>query len=245
MIRLLLVIIFVVLYLLIGIPILGITWLIGRANRHAQDIICLRLVQVAFKIILFLSGTNVTVKGAENVPKDQAVLYIGNHRSYFDILLTYSRCPGLTGYVSKDVLNKVPLLNLWMKRLYCLFLDRSDMKKGLQMILTGIDQIKHGISMCIFPEGTRNTTEETLLPFKEGSMKMAEKTGCLIIPMAITNSANIMENHMPWIKAAHVTLQYGKPIDPKDLTKEQKKFLGAYTREIILDMLDQERESAQ
>lgn len=48
---------------------------------------------------------------------------------------------------------KYPLLRDWMKRLYCLFLDRSDMRAGMQMILTGIDYIKKGISICIFPEG--------------------------------------------------------------------------------------------
>lgn len=131
-------------------------------------------------MILFLAGTKLTVIGEENVPKDQPVLYIGNHRSYFDIVITYARCPRLTGYVAKSEMLKVPLLRTWMKRLYCLFLDRSDIKQGLQTILTGIAQIKDGVSMCIFPEGTRNTnaSELDLLPFHEGSLKMAEKTGC-------------------------------------------------------------------
>ena len=77
------------------------------------------------------------------------------------------------------------LLRDWMKALYCLFLDRKDIKAGLKTILQGIEYIKRGISICIFPEGTRNRTDE-MLPFKEGSMKIAEKTGCPIIPMAIT-----------------------------------------------------------
>jgi len=98
-----------------------------------------------------------------------------------------------------------------MKRLYCLFLNRDDVKEGLKTILTGIEQIKNGISMCILPEGTRGTgiDESDMLPFKEGSLKMAEKTGCPIIPMALTGTADIFENHLPWIRSAHVTLQYG------------------------------------
>lgn len=48
---------------------------------------------------------------------------LGNHSSYFDILLTYSQCPDLTGYVAKAEMLKYPLLRDWMKRLYCLFLD--------------------------------------------------------------------------------------------------------------------------
>lgn len=111
-----------------------------------------------------------------------------------------------------------------MKRLHCLFLNRSDIKEGLKTILQGIDQMKNGISMCIFPEGTRNEASDDtlLLPFKEGSLKMAEKTGYPIIPMSINNTRNIFEAHRPFIRSAHVVLEYGEPIYPKDLPKEQK-----------------------
>ena len=160
--------------------------------------------------------------------KDEAVLYIGNHKSYFDIIITYARCPGLTGYVAKNDMAKVPLLSLWMKRLYCLFINRDDVKEALKTILAGIDHIKNGISMCIFPEGTRNKTDDLMLPFKEGSFKMAEKTGCAIVPMAITGSADILENHFPKVKATHVILEYGKPIYPNELDKETKKKIGAH-----------------
>ena len=124
-----------------------------------------------------------------------------------------------------------------MKRLYCLFLDRDDLKQGLKTILTGIENVKNGISMCIFPEGTRNKGSETLLPFKEGSFKIAEKTGCAIIPMALTNTDDIFENHFPKIVPTTVVLEYGKPIYPNDLEKEERKKLGAYCQRIVEDML--------
>lgn len=233
MIRTILVLLFLVLYLIIGIPILIIEWVIKKINKRAADISTLRIVQWAFKVILFISGVKVTVKGAEHIPKDQPVLYIGNHRSYFDIIITYSRCPDLTGYISKDLLEKVPLLNIWMKRLYCLFLNRTDLKQGLKTILTGIEYVKQGVSMCIFPEGTRNTTDQPLLPFKAGSLKIADKTGCPIVPMALTNTADIMENHLPRIKPTHVILQYGEPIYPKELSKEDKKKLASITQQRV------------
>ena len=195
------------------------------------------MVQAAFKLILKVTGARITVIGEEHVPKDQAVLYVGNHRSYFDILLTYSRTPRLTGYVAKKEMEKIPLLSTWMKRLHCLFLDRKDIKEGLKTILAGIELIKSGVSICIFPEGTRNRSNEPMLPFKEGSVKMAEKTGCLIIPMAITNSAEIFENHIPRITPCDVIVEYGEPIDPKALSREEKKFLGAYCQKKIQEML--------
>lgn len=237
MLRLIFALLAAILFLLVGIPILGVEWLIGKVSPRAADLSQLRMVQWIFRVILSICGTEVTVLGEENVPGGEAVLYVGNHRSYFDILITYSRCPGLTGYVAKNSIEKVPLLSAWMRRLHCLFLDRGDIREALKTILVGIDNIKNGISMCIFPEGTRNRTDAQMLPFKEGSFKMAEKTGCAIVPMAITNSAEILENHFPRIKPVHVILEYGKPIYPKELDKEERKRLGTYCQGIIGEML--------
>ena len=237
MIRFLLVLLILIGYLVLLIPVLIAEWIYHKFNPQRADYQQLRMVQAAFKLILKVTGARITVIGEEHVPKDQAVLYVGNHRSYFDILLTYSRTPRLTGYVAKKEMEKIPLLSTWMKRLHCLFLDRKDIKEGLKTILAGIELIKSGVSICIFPEGTRNRSNELMLPFKEGSVKMAEKTGCLIIPMAITNSAEIFENHIPRITPCDVIVEYGEPIDPKALSREEKKFLGAYCQKKIQEML--------
>ncbi len=237
MIRAVLIVLSISLFLLLGIPVLFVTWIIGKWNPRFRDISSLRMVQWIFRVFLWISGAEITYIGHENVPKDRAVLYVANHCSYFDIFLTYSKCPDLTGYVSKKEILKIPLLGSWMKRLYCLFLDRDDLRSGLQMILAGIESIKSGISICIFPEGTRST-DGNMLPFKEGSMKMASKTGCPIIPIAITGSADLWENHLPTVRPARVIVEYGKPIYPKELSKEEQKTLGAYTQKKIQEMLD-------
>ena len=237
--RLFFVALFVLLFLILGIPVLAVEWVIAKFNRPAADISQLRLVQWAFRCVCFLSGVQLTVKGEENVPKDTPVLYIGNHRGFYDIIITYARCPGLTGYIAKSGINKVPLLNLWMRRLYCLFLDRKDLKQGLKTILTAIEQIKSGISICVFPEGTRNHDEDrtTLLPFHDGSFKIAQKTGCPIVPMVLTGTEDIFEKHLPWIRRAKVTLTYGEPIYVSNLPKEEQRRIGTYCQNIMQDML--------
>jgi 1-acyl-sn-glycerol-3-phosphate acyltransferase len=242
MVRAILAVLFALLYLILGIPVLGVEWIIAKFNRRAADISQLRMVQWAFRVILFICGTKVTVIGEENVPTDEPVLYICNHRSYFDIIITYARCPRLTGYIAKNSMEKIPLLSTWMKRLHCLFINREDVKEALKTILAGIDNIKNGISMCIFPEGTRNKSAEEMLPFKEGSFKMAEKTGCPIVPMAISNSADILENHFPKVRPVHVVLEYGKPIYPNELDKETRKKLGAHCQGIIEEILKKNEE---
>ena len=238
MIRFLLVVLFLFLYLLLGIPVLGIEWIIGKFNKNLSDYQSLRLVQWAFNVILKIYGVEVTVIGEENVP-DEPVLFIGNHRSYFDILLTYSRCRRLTGYVAKKEMLRYPLLRDWMKRLYCLFLDRENPKEGLKTILQAIDYEKNGISICIFPEGTRNDGEElSMLPFHNGSFKIAEKSGCAIVPMSLNNTVSIFEAHLPFIRKTHVVLEYGKPIYMKDMDKETKKHIGEYCQNIIQETIN-------
>ena len=226
------------LYLLFGIPVLGVEWLIGKFNKNTEDYQCLRMVQRAFKLMISMAGTEVTVIGEENIP-DEPVLFIGNHRSYFDILLTYSRCKRLTGYVAKKEMLRYPLLRDWMKRLYCLFLDRDNPKEGLKTILQAIDYIKSGISICIFPEGTRNDGEElSILPFHSGSFKIAEKSGCPIVPISMNNTASIFENQFPRIKKTHVIIEYGKPIYPCELDKETKKRLAPYCQNLIHETIN-------
>lgn len=140
-----------------------------------------------------------------------------------------------------DVLKKEKYLTLttWMRRLYCLFLDRSDPKQGLKTILTAIDYIKRGISICIFPEGTRNTGAElSLLPFKDGAFKIATKTGCPIVPICMNNTAEIFENHFPKIRKTHVVIEYQKPIYPDRLDKETKRHIGDHVESIIKETIE-------
>ena len=96
----------------------------------------------------------------------------------------------------------------------------------------------YSISICIFPEGTRNSGEElSLLPFKEGSFKIAEKTGCAIVPISLNNTAEMFEAHFPKIKKTHVVIDYGAPVYPKDLDKETRKHLAPYFEQIIKETI--------
>lgn len=238
MIRFILCATFLLLFLICTIPVMLLMLFIGLFSRKARDIASLRIVQWAFRVVEFLSGVKVNVIGAENVPKDQPVLYVGNHRSYFDIILTYSRCPGLTGYIAKKEMIKFPLLNFWMMLLYCQFLDRKDVKAGFKTIMHATELVKSGISMCIFPEGTRNKVEGTLMEFKEGSLRIASKSGCPVIPMALSHTASIFEDQFPKIRPVNVTIEYGKPIYLKELEGDDKKAPAAYCQRLIAEMLE-------
>lgn len=238
MFRLIFTVVFLLLFFIISIPIFFIEWIIGKINPNAKAISSLRIVQGAFKTILFLGGVNTTVIGYDNIPKDEPVLFIGNHRGIFDVVITYARMPYLTGFIAKKEIEKIPILRVWMRYLGCLFLDRDNLKEGLKTILTGIDMVKNDkYSIVIFPEGTRNK-EDGVKPFKEGSFKIAEKSGCKIVPMAQNNVENVFENHFPFIKKTHTILEFGKPIVISELSQEERKRIGAYTQNVIAQMYE-------
>lgn len=226
---------FVVLFLILSIPVLIVEWIIGKFNKRAKDKSSLAIVNWAFGVVLWIAGTKIIVIGEDRIPQDTAVLYVGNHRSFFDILLTYVRVPRLTGYVAKKEMKKVPLLSNWMKNLHCLFLDRDNIKEGLKTILTAIEKVKNGISICIFPEGTRNRVKDTFLPFHEGSFKIADKGGVPIVPISIVNSGAVFEDQFPKIRKVTVVIEYCEPIYIPELEKEQRKALGTYVSGIISD----------
>jgi len=226
MLRYVIIILFIALFLVCSIPLMLVEWIIGKFNQDLKNRSSLAIVLWAFRTALWLAGTKVIVKGEENIPQDTAVLYVGNHRSLFDIPITYVRVPRPTGYVAKLELKKVPLLRFWMKNLHCLFLDRKNIKQGLKTILTGIEKAKSGISICIFPEGTRNKNNDCVLPFHEGSFKIAEKSGVPIVPMVLINTASIFEDHFPKVKKATVIVEYLDvdsiiPISKKSIISEE------------------------
>ncbi|MCR5488032.1 MAG: 1-acyl-sn-glycerol-3-phosphate acyltransferase [Lachnospiraceae bacterium] len=239
MIRIIAAVLFVTLFLIVSLPMIGVELLLGLFSRKARDKSSLAIVAWAFRVVERIAGTKTTVIGEENIPKDEAVLFVSNHRSIFDTVLLYGRMKQVTGFVAKTETKKIPVLSWWMILLHCKFLDRHDIKQGLQVILSCIEDVKNGISIMIFPEGTRGKGEDEteVLDFKEGSMKVAVKGGVRIVPIAISGSRAILEAQFPRVKPARVVIRYGKPIDPKEFTKEEQKRMGEVARGRIIDML--------
>lgn len=224
------------LFFLVTFPACLILLLLRKWKPRLSSKISQVIVSYGFRFIGFFIGMKRTVIGVENVPKDVPVLFTSNHKSIMDAVLAYITLPVTTGFISKKEMKKVPFLNLWMINVNCLFLDRDDLRAGLKVILSCIDFIKSGTSMFIAPEGTRSHTDEPL-PFKEGSFKPALKTGCPVIPVAISGTDELFENHKPWVKKHRVIIEYGKPIDLKTIPEEYKKQPAVYVREVVMQML--------
>ncbi|MCI9437395.1 MAG: 1-acyl-sn-glycerol-3-phosphate acyltransferase [Lachnospiraceae bacterium] len=235
MIRLILVALYLFLFLVLSIPALLVLWVVGKRNPAGKDQASKAIVGWGFRCIAFIAGARVIARGTERIPENGAALFVGNHRSYFDIVLTYTLFPSITGYVAKKEMLRYPLLKDWMKNIHCLFLDRDNIKEGLKTILKGVEEVKNGISLCIFPEGTRNRENDTFLPFREGSFKIAEKGGVPIVPMVILNSADLFEDHLPRIKKATVIIEFQEPVYTDKMDRNEKKNLGGQISNLIKD----------
>jgi len=235
--------IFLIFFFILGIP-AGLIHLILKLLKleKAADVFALRYVQFGLRGTRFFSGIKLTVIGRENIPTDQAVLYIGNHKSIFDVVVTYGIIPNLTGFVSKISMKKAFPISFWMNRTHCLFMDRDDLKQSLQVILTAIEKIKNGVSIFIYPEGTRNKTEDLLLPFHAGSFKPAERTKCTVIPVAVSYDKPVFEEHIPFLKRTHVILEFGAPIATKEYERAEFKALPKQTENVISEMLIKHQE---
>ena len=127
-----------------------------KAYKRAQ-----KLVKGFFGIVLFICGCRRTVIGLERVPDDQPILFVGNHRSFFDILCCHNAINRPLGFMSKDGILKVPILPWYMKDIGCTFLDRSDLKKGLETIMQSADIVKSGHSMMVLQD-----CPESRLPYR-------------------------------------------------------------------------------
>lgn len=178
------------------------------------------------------SGAKVNVYGIENLPKEGSMLFVSNHQSNFDILLLLSYIPVSKGFVAKVELEHFPFVSQWMKRIHCLFMDRNDIKQSAQIIIDGIKQLKSGINMVIFPEGTRSKTGE-LGEFKAGSFKLALKSKKPLIPITIDGTRNVMEANNYKIKGETINLYIHEPIDTTILTKEEISELPDKVKSII------------
>ncbi len=242
MLRTIIIVTFIFLFLICTLPVLLIFKLLYKRCPTQIDRISLAMVQWALKIVVFFAGTELIVLGEENIPQNQPVLYVGNHTSFFDIIITYTRVPALTGFVAKKSLKKFPILNLWMNRVHCLFLDRDNVKEGLKTILAAIEKVKSGVSIFIFPEGTRNKVPGSFLEFKGGSFKIAEKSGCPIIPVTMVNMSAIFEDHLPRVKKTRVVIEYGAPLDMNTLDKEEKRHINTYVQNVIMETYQKNKE---
>jgi 1-acyl-sn-glycerol-3-phosphate acyltransferase len=188
------------------------------------------------KFVMKLSGCKVTITGMENIPQNKTVLFMSNHQSYFDIPLLMSAIDIPKGFIAKKELAKWPGIHMWMKYMKCIFMDRENMRKSAESIVEGINILKSGYSMVIFPEGTRSKGGQPC-DFKGGSFKLATKSKVPIVPITIDGTYKALEANNNKIKASSIRIKIHPSIDVTSLSKEEINELPNRVESIVLGEL--------
>ena len=194
--------------------------------RRELDIVAEKVCSKMLKI----AGAMVHIKGIENVDVNETYLFVGNHQSNVDIPLLYAYLPIKSAFVAKEELYKLPVIGKAMKARGAIFLTRKDNRKDIKSIMEGIEFLKNGNSMVVFPEGTRSKGKE-MLEFKSGALRLAVKSNRKIIPVTINGTYKVMESNGGIIKPAEVNLTFGPPIDPSEFKDANE--LSHYVEEQI------------
>lgn len=192
-------------------------------------------MQIA-RFFVKISGSTVIVRGEENLPPDGPVLFVSNHQGHMDspIIHGYIKIP--KGFVSIVEVKKFPILRTWMRYMKCIFLDRSDPKQSLECINEAVQFLKHGHSMVIFPEGKLSDGGE-ISEFRNGSLRLAIKSGVPIIPITIKGSYKIMNKSGSKIQPATIECIISKPINTTAIDRNGEKELLKLVRETIIEKL--------
>ncbi len=221
-----------------GMFLLPIALFLGLFNKKAQVKIAYGFNRFVAILSIMVSGAKLETKGLNHLPKNQAVLYVGNHRSMFDILLLLKLIKTPVIFVGKKSVMKWPIISWWMRAQKTLFIDRDNLREGLKVIVEGIDLLKSGHSIVIFPEGTRSKTDE-MLPFKKGSFKLATKSGVPVIPFAIKGTDDVFENNGFNLKPKTIYFTMGEPIVLSEIEDGDKDNYTQYIRGLIEEMYNE------
>ena len=244
MIRLIIIFLFLIVFFFIGLFINGVMYISCKGKDEKRYRISNPIGSFAFQTVLCISGVRKKVMGRENIP-DEIVLFVSNHRGFFDIISTDTVIKQPVGYVAKSEMTSIPFLSTWMRNIGCVFMNRTDPKGAMKTIVEGTRRLAaKECSMFIFPEGTRSKTQEMGV-FKKGSFRMAQKAKVPIVPVAVWNSERVFEENPPFwkVRAAKVYMNFGTPIHIEELEPEQQKHIDLYVQEQVKKLLVELKEN--
>ncbi|EOZ93196.1 1-acyl-sn-glycerol-3-phosphate acyltransferase [Indibacter alkaliphilus LW1] len=167
----------------------------------------------------FLIGIRYRVHGQEFIDSKKPYIYIFNHRSFIDAPVIPMAIRQEVRAIGKKELSKVPLFGLIVSRV-AVWVDRKDAASRKASVEVLMEILKKGISVVVAPEGTRNDTGQTLLPFQKGAFRIAVETGTQIMPMAVIGADLIMRRGSLLMRPGVVHIYFSKPISPEQYRKD-------------------------
>jgi len=196
-----------------------------------------KLLRIWSKSILWISCIKVTVKGISNIDPAKSYIYMCNHQSNFDIPVLLAYLPAESKWLAKAELFKIPVFGYAMKRAGYISIDRSNRKSAFESLKRASRIIREGVSVLIFPEGTRSK-DGSIIEFKKGGFVLAVDSGVPVIPIIIHGTRAIMPKKQMIIKSGGVILEIREPIETSLYSRKTKDKLLQKVREVICESFE-------
>lgn len=160
--------------------------------------------------ILLIAGVIVETEGTEVLNKSDSYIFISNHSSYFDIPILMKAIPNNVRFIYKDTLTKIPILGWGMYLGGYIPISRENIREAMKSLKAAAERIRKGISVVIFPEGTRSKDG---IPgeFKRGMFILADEAKVQLVPTTIIGSVNILPRNKLQIRSGKVKVVFNKP----------------------------------
>ncbi len=210
------------------------SWIKKYRGQEEADNYAQKTAYLWGKYTIKTIGIDLEVTGLENIPKE-ACVFIGNHTSILDIPIMFYTIDRLVGFVAKKEVLKAPVLGTWLERAHCVPLDRENPREAIKTINYGVELLKKGYSLAIFPEGTRSK-DGNLGEFKKGSLKLATKAKAPVVPVIIDRAYTSFEKDRKF-KPSKIKVTFSNAINTAELTRDEEKTLNDDIRNIIASHL--------
>lgn len=181
--------------------------------------------------------------GLEKVPKDKQVLFVGNHRSNFDPIISWHVFRSWKpAFISKAANFKIPIFGRIIRKCCFMTIDRENPRNAIKTINKASELLKKGEnSIAVYPEGTRSKTG-TLLPFHNGVFKIAQKAQRDIVVLSVQGTEKIAKNYP--FRTSHVYLDVLTVIPADEIKHKRTDEIGGYVRDKIENNLESTRRNA-
>lgn len=174
------------------------------------------------RISAFLWGIRVIVSGREHFDINTQYIFVGNHRSFLDAIISGGFIYNYKKFIGKAEILKWPFMGFILRKLYIPVKreDKDSRKKSMEQL---IEKMKEGYSMVVFSEGKSNTTDEPLLPFKDGAYSTSCETQIPIVPFVMYGADHLWPRKQFLIRPGKIYLDFLPIVKPLKPTEEQIK----------------------
>ena len=209
--------------------------LVARLVDNSGDLV-LDLARGWSRWVTSFAGVKIVVDNRANLAPDRPYVFMANHASSLDIWAVFVALPRRIRLIAKKQLARIPLFGwvMWAGRF--VFIDRQNGVAARRSIEAAGQRIHDGVSVLLFPEGTR-TRDGTLGTFKKGGFHLAIKAGVPIVPVALRGTRELMPAGSLLLRSGTMTVIIGEPIATQGLSDEERATLSDRVRSAVESML--------